>query len=323
MEKSADAFRTISEVAEVLETPAHVLRFWESRFPQIRPVKRAGGRRYYRPADIALLAGIKRLLHDEGMTIRGVQKILREQGVRHVAGLGGDARGIDLGPQIDEAEADQAGFAYVAEPEAPRRGKVVAFAPVASVAEAIAAEEPAKADPAPLEAAAAVAEPPEASAEEFADPEPTLDPAGDTLAPDAAETQLVEEGPVELPDLVGEPEELATSADESEEPAVEPEALAFETEDGGEPADDPTSVAKEESAAPAAPPAAPAPAPVDSAAGFDPDSLPEEPGFWLPAALRSLPPGALRDRQAALMPLQARLLELRERLASAHRGGRR
>jgi DNA-binding transcriptional MerR regulator len=70
-----------------LETPAHVLRFWESRFPQIKPVKRAGGRRYYRPADVALLTGIKRLLHDEGMTIRGVQKILREQGVRHVSGL--------------------------------------------------------------------------------------------------------------------------------------------------------------------------------------------------------------------------------------------
>lgn len=89
MDKSPDAFRTISEVAEVLETPAHVLRFWESRFPQIRPVKRAGGRRYYRPADVALLTGIKRLLHDEGLTIRGVQKILREHGVRHVAALSG------------------------------------------------------------------------------------------------------------------------------------------------------------------------------------------------------------------------------------------
>ena len=87
MDKSPDAFRTISEVAEVLDTPAHVLRFWESRFPQIRPVKRAGGRRYYRPSDVALLSGIKRLLHNEGLTIRGVQKILRDQGARHVAGL--------------------------------------------------------------------------------------------------------------------------------------------------------------------------------------------------------------------------------------------
>ncbi|MCC6864162.1 MAG: MerR family transcriptional regulator [Rhodobacteraceae bacterium] len=92
MDKSPDAFRTISEVSDFLDTPAHVLRFWESRFPQIRPIKRAGGRRYYRPADVVLLAGIKRLLHDEGVTIRGVQKILREQGVRHVAGLSDSAR---------------------------------------------------------------------------------------------------------------------------------------------------------------------------------------------------------------------------------------
>ena len=87
MDKSPDAFRTISEVAESLDTPAHVLRFWESRFPQIKPVKRAGGRRYYRPSDVALLTGIKRLLHDEGLTIRGVQKILRDQaaGLKKIA----------------------------------------------------------------------------------------------------------------------------------------------------------------------------------------------------------------------------------------------
>src|SRR3712207_1696224 len=85
--KSPDAFRTISEVAAFLETPAHVLRFWESKFPQIKPVKRAGGRRYYRPDDIALLSGIKVLLHEQGMTIRGVQKLLKEKGPRHVATL--------------------------------------------------------------------------------------------------------------------------------------------------------------------------------------------------------------------------------------------
>lgn len=102
MDKSPDAFRTISEVAEHLDTPAHVLRFWESRFPQIRPVKRAGGRRYYRPSDVALLIGIKRLLHDEGMTIRGVQKILREQGVRHVSGASLEA-GVDA---LDDADGN-------------------------------------------------------------------------------------------------------------------------------------------------------------------------------------------------------------------------
>ncbi len=102
MDKSPEAFRTISEVADFLDTPAHVLRFWESRFPQIRPVKRAGGRRYYRPGDVALLAGIKKLLHDEGLTIRGVQKILREQGIRHVAGLGSG----DGAPAYDDSDVE-------------------------------------------------------------------------------------------------------------------------------------------------------------------------------------------------------------------------
>ena len=87
MAKSADAFRTISEVAEWLDTPAHVLRFWESRFTQIKPIKRAGGRRYYRPADMLLLGGIKKLLHDDGITIKAAQNILRENGIKHVQSL--------------------------------------------------------------------------------------------------------------------------------------------------------------------------------------------------------------------------------------------
>ena len=84
MSKSADAFRTISEVADVLDVQKHVLRFWEVKFPQIRPMKRGGGRRYYRPEDMVLLRGIQHLLHAEGYTIKGVQKILREQGVEQV-----------------------------------------------------------------------------------------------------------------------------------------------------------------------------------------------------------------------------------------------
>ncbi|MEM9583635.1 MAG: MerR family transcriptional regulator [Pseudomonadota bacterium] len=86
-DKARDAFRTISEVANWLDIPAHVLRFWESKFPQIKPVKRAGGRRYYRPADMQLIGGIKKLLHDDGLTIRGVQKMLKEDGVKAVAKL--------------------------------------------------------------------------------------------------------------------------------------------------------------------------------------------------------------------------------------------
>ena len=87
MPKSADAFRTISEVADWLGIQAHVLRFWESKFTQVRPVKRAGGRRYYRPGDMLLLGGIKQLLHEDGLTIKGVQKILREEGMSHVSKL--------------------------------------------------------------------------------------------------------------------------------------------------------------------------------------------------------------------------------------------
>ena len=91
-EKSPDAFRTISEVATELDMPQHVLRFWESRFTQIKPVKRAGGRRYYRPEDIDLLRGIAKLLYSDGLTIRGVQKVLKDRGLRHVAMIGrGDA----------------------------------------------------------------------------------------------------------------------------------------------------------------------------------------------------------------------------------------
>lgn len=84
MSKASEAFRTISEVADDLEIPKHVLRFWEVKFPQIRPMKRGGGRRYYRPEDLDLLRGIRQLLHAEGYTIKGVQKILREQGVDSV-----------------------------------------------------------------------------------------------------------------------------------------------------------------------------------------------------------------------------------------------
>ena len=84
MAKSPEAFRTISEAADELGVPQHVLRFWESKFSFIRPMKRAGGRRFYRPQDIAILAGVRRLLHDEGYTIKGVQRLHREEGVKRL-----------------------------------------------------------------------------------------------------------------------------------------------------------------------------------------------------------------------------------------------
>jgi DNA-binding transcriptional MerR regulator len=104
LNKAPDAFRTISEVAEELDLPQHVLRFWESRFPHIRPMKRGGGRRYYRPEDVDLLRGIRHLLYADGYTIRGVQRILREQGVRTVQSVGqGLLRLPEPGPEDDPA----------------------------------------------------------------------------------------------------------------------------------------------------------------------------------------------------------------------------
>lgn len=87
-QKSPDAFRTISEVAAELDVPQHVLRFWESKFNQIRPLKRGGGRRYYRPEDVDLLRGVRALLYNDGYTIKGVQKVFREQGVKFVSETG-------------------------------------------------------------------------------------------------------------------------------------------------------------------------------------------------------------------------------------------
>lgn len=106
--KSADAFRTISEVAEELEVPQHVLRFWESRFPQVRPLKRAGGRRYYRPDDVALLRRIRQCLYEQGYTIKGVQKLLREGALKS-----GEA----------VARAGAGGSGVVAKSEAERRNE--------------------------------------------------------------------------------------------------------------------------------------------------------------------------------------------------------
>lgn len=96
MDKSPDAFRTISEVAEDLDLPQHVLRFWETRFTQIKPMKRGGGRRYYRPDDVDLLKGIRNLLYDQGYTIKGVQKLLKQNGNKFVIAVGaGDLAAVE------------------------------------------------------------------------------------------------------------------------------------------------------------------------------------------------------------------------------------
>jgi len=118
MDKSPDAFRTISEVAEEMDLPQHVLRFWETRFPQVKPLKRGGGRRYYRPDDVELLRAVKQLLYGEGYTIKGVQKLLRERGAASVA-RGSGAREA---PAKSAAVATESG-PQPAPPPGPRVGR--------------------------------------------------------------------------------------------------------------------------------------------------------------------------------------------------------
>lgn len=113
-EKSPDAYRTISEAGAEAGLPAHVLRFWESKFTQLKPIKRAGGRRLYRPQDILLLKGLRRLLYEEGYTIKGAQKYLKEHGVAHVSGLGDAAAPVDRpAPPEPHAPAGEIGRAHV------------------------------------------------------------------------------------------------------------------------------------------------------------------------------------------------------------------
>jgi DNA-binding transcriptional MerR regulator len=128
MEKSPDAFRTISEVADDLDLPQHVLRFWETRFAQIKPLKRGGGRRYYRPDDVDLLKGIRHLLYGEGYTIKGVQRILKEDGIRFVQAIGRGEQSVEAPPAgaAPEEPVEDEGTAAVAVAASARPGTTAA-----------------------------------------------------------------------------------------------------------------------------------------------------------------------------------------------------
>lgn len=205
MTKSPDAFRTISEVADWLGVPAHVLRFWESKFTQVKPVKRAGGRRYYRPADMQLLGGIKTLLHNDGMTIKGVQKMLREQGIGEVSSLSPPLDSeLDAGLDNDAPESKVLTF----------RSRGASRAPIEDVSLEVAETEPQEPAPTPEEITPEeTPEPVAATRGEPGAPTAVEPPAEEVLAePAAGET---EPDPTRLPSFLHRPRPPA----EPEEPA--------------------------------------------------------------------------------------------------------
>lgn len=341
MEKSPDAFRTISEVADLLETPAHVLRFWESRFPQIRPVKRAGGRRYYRPSDVALLTGIRRLLHDDGLTIRGVQKILREQGVRHVSDLSDDRDQMLDTDLIDGAADDQ----QTAPEPTSGRGPIPLFPHLSAAYSADDAAVPYAAD-VPLGPTVTGQDASEVdslviSAEGDGD-QPDLNVEATTMVVD--DLGVVDDFGVAVDGGAAAPTDTANADSantDSVSAPIAPEVLpAGSAADGPVAADDPalatpppqTQVSLPDvSAAPETANSAPdqnspAPQPADvpdPPRRPAPAELPEITGHWLAADLRGLHSNALAADRARILPLVTRLQTLRDRVADRGRIPRR
>jgi DNA-binding transcriptional MerR regulator len=308
MAKSADAFRTISEVAEWLEVPAHVLRFWESKFTQVKPVKRAGGRRYYRPSDMRLLGGIKALLHDEGMTIKGVQKLLREEGVQHVAALSQD---------LEDGSGDQTFDMATPNPSAP--AQVLAFErPGARPEDKSAATEDMTGDDAgdtpPATAATETKESPDAPPFETtrtmpaseSDPEPETGPE-----PEAETAAPVESAPKPEPpaDTGPEPEPASPPKDDPyPKPPAAPEDTPpdniFADDIADRPQADPEQEPADTRAEPSAP-AAPSLPPLPDLPADPADDVPGAPGTL--NALAALKRPVSRDLAAELAGLSRRL----------------
>lgn len=326
MAKSPDAFRTISEVAEWLDTPAHVLRFWESKFSQVKPVKRAGGRRYYRPADMQLLGGIKKLLHDDGMTIKGAQKMLNESGVAAISALSQPLED-DLADAVEAAPAP-------AEPVPTAKP-----APRPTPQDAAADEVSQETEEAPPGIAA---EPTKPEPQETAAPPATDTPAPDTPAPDtsvaptpAADTSTAAPEPiptpVPLPNTASEPEPEVVPEPEAKpeaEPEAEPEPVltfrhsapasppAAETDAATEPVTDAhTDSRVDASAAPDVPSMADRMAEILVPPADDTIAAPNGPL----AALGTLPSGALYTRANDIAPLIERLAALQSQLAASAR----
>jgi len=339
MVKSPDAFRTISEVADWLGIQAHVLRFWESKFTQVKPIKRAGGRRYYRPADMLLLGGIKKLLHDDGLTIKGVQKILREEGMTHVSSLSAPLDELDFAeprpaPKPDiirpetgvvlnfgGAKSDAATEANVSDEDAeeaePAADLDVNAAPIgepASATEAAHVEKAAEAAPVAMPRRSPV---PPADDHPRATPDP-LAPA-DSATPDAphldepAVDTADEPAPAVSIPLEPEPSEPEPSKPEPASNASLPDflkrPLAPEPEQATEAAPEPAEAASQEDEADDTP----KPAIIDLP-DFTPEAdFPASPGLLsVGARVHRLP----RDVQPRVAGLLLDLAELRARMAA-------
>lgn len=330
--KSPDAFRTISEVADWLGVPTHVLRFWESRFAQVKPVKRAGGRRYYRPADMELLGGIRKLLHEDGMTIRGVQKLLREKGVKHVAAMS---------PPLDSNEMRNSDGSNVVPLTPPSKA---VEEPASN--DALTSVEPAD-EETPPEPQEALEESPDDAIDETP---PTLtdaaeDAAGMDTAPDEPRDDGTDEPDLFAPEFLQVAEIVEDSAPDPEpatpEHHVEPTELdadiaaSHPVEEASGPADDDTvvdaaisqvtpepEVAQPAEAEPAAEadPVPEVPAPIDIshvAADVSDDAFPPAPDALAVARLRALRAAGTPLPEDALRNLTARLSDLAARMAPA------
>ena len=292
MKKAPEAFRTISEVAEILGTPAHVLRFWESKFYQIRPVKRAGGRRYYRPDDVALINGIRFLLQEREMTIRGVQRVLQDEGVKYVAGLGGP---LTLGDPVEAIVDPQAEAAPLE--DAATDAIAVAVATGADEAETVAFATDAVADSVAETVAAPV--------------------VADVDMPGAAQAAVPAEDAEPAPDVSA----LHATVDAPPPPPIPPTATADAPNEDTVMTDGET-LTPDQPAAPKVPSGALPPtfARASDPPAFDPAETSER--AQIARQLRAMPRGRLGPRRDRLDLLSRRIDTLLERMSEASGAGR-
>lgn len=330
MKKAPDAFRTISEVAEILETPAHVLRFWESKFYQIRPVKRAGGRRYYRPDDVSLINGIRSLLQDQGMTIRGVQRVLQEQGVKHVVALGNALPTAILvdDPELIDATGDDGGTYDGDEADVIEVAETAPFPTVAAPSDDIHAndatlEDAEKALQTELSEVVATDDHSMPLSSNTVEP-PTADESPDTehsVEHDHLDTNAPP--PVPTVETARVDEDVATSADA---PEIESIAASAAKEDP----DTPDANAKDDAAAdepvaaqskPPVPAQSPAKPPLPVCESVEPDQAAEQ-VLRIAQSLRTRPRGTLGKSREPLERLGRRIDVLLERMSEASGAGR-